>query len=64
VYSSVFINLPFANGDAKGAERWELPIPATFVIDRDGTVLWRSAGEDYTKRPEPAEILSFLESLG
>ncbi len=63
VYSSVFVNLPFVNGDPKGGERWELPIPATFVLDRDGTVLWRSADEDYAKRPEPADILRFLESL-
>ena len=63
VYSSVFVNLPFVNGDRKGEERWELPIPATFVLDRDRTVLWGSANEDYTRRPEPADILRFLESL-
>ncbi len=64
LYSSVFINLPFANGDPKGTARWELPIPATFVLDRDGTVLWRSVDEDFTKRPEPAELLRFLEAAG
>jgi peroxiredoxin len=51
-----FVNLPFINGD----ESWELPIPATYVIDRDGTVLFASADEDYTERPEPAEILERL----
>ena len=45
--------LPFANGD----ESWELPIPATFILDRDGTILYASADEDYTQRPEPREIL-------
>jgi len=53
VYRRAFVNLPFANGD----ESWELPIPATFVIDPDGTIVYASANEDYTARPEPAEIL-------
>jgi peroxiredoxin len=50
VYQRAFVNLPFVNGD----ESWELPIPATYIIDRDGTVLYASANEDYTERPEPA----------
>ena len=57
VYRRAFVNLPFTNGD----ESWELPIPATYVIDRDGTILYASANEDYTERPEPAEILDSLE---
>jgi peroxiredoxin len=40
-----------------------LPIPATFIVDRDGKILFASANEDYTDRPEPAEIVAFLESL-
>jgi peroxiredoxin len=53
IYKRVFVNLPFANGD----DSWELPIPGTFVLDRDGNVAYASANEDYTDRPEPAEIL-------
>jgi hypothetical protein len=34
-----------------------LPIPATYIVERDGTVLYASANEDYTQRPEPAGIL-------
>jgi peroxiredoxin len=56
VYRRAFVNLPFTNGD----ESWELPIPATFILDRDGTVLFASANEDYTERPEPAEIVRAL----
>ena len=56
VYRRAFINLPFANGD----ESWELPIPATFVVDRDKTVLYASADPDYTERLEPTEILQRL----
>ncbi len=54
LYRRAFVNLPFTNGD----ESWELPIPATYILDRDGTVLYASANEDYTQRPEPSEIVS------
>jgi peroxiredoxin len=56
IYRRAFINLPFTNAD----ESWELPIPATYSLDRDATVLYRSANEDYTERPEPAEIAERL----
>lgn len=58
LYRSTFVNLPFVNGDSS----WELPIPATFVLDRDGSILFASANEDHTERPEPLEILSVVES--
>jgi peroxiredoxin len=56
LYRSTFINLPHVNGDAS----WELPIPATFIFDGDGTIVLASADEDYTDRPEPLEILSAI----
>lgn len=56
VYKRVFVNLPFVNGD----ESWELPIPATFILERDGAISYASASEDYTDRPEPASILQRL----
>jgi peroxiredoxin len=56
VYRRAFVNLPFTNGD----ETWELPIPATYIIDHDGTVLYASANEDYTERPEPGDIVRAL----
>jgi peroxiredoxin len=58
LYRNTFVNLPFVNGDSG----WELPIPATFVLDRDGSILFASANEDYTDRPEPLEILAVVES--
>jgi peroxiredoxin len=58
VYRRAFVNLPFTNGD----ESWELPIPATHILDRDGAVLYASANEDYTERPEPTEIAEILQS--
>ena len=58
VYSRAFVNLPMVNGD----ESWTLPIPATYILDHDGTVLYASANEDYTERPEPAEVLRTLQA--
>jgi peroxiredoxin len=54
LYSRTFVNLPFANGDSS----WELPIPATYVVDRDGTILFASVNEDHMDRAEPREILA------
>lgn len=53
VYRRAFVNLPFTNGD----DSWELPIPASFVLDREGTILYASASEDYTDRPEPGDVV-------
>ena len=58
VYRRAFVNLPFINGD----DSWELPIPAAFIIDRDGSVLYASADPDYTQRSEPTELLQLLSS--
>lgn len=54
------VSSPFVNGD----DSWELPIPATCVIDRDSSILFAFAHEDYTDRPEPLEILHTLERIG
>ncbi|MFD8594391.1 peroxiredoxin-like family protein [Kitasatospora sp. NPDC059646] len=40
-----------------------LPIPATYVIDRTGTVRWAFVDADYTARAEPADILAALDAL-
>ncbi len=58
VYRRAFVNLSFTNGD----DSWELPIPATYIIERDGTILYASANEDYTERPEPRDILGHLQA--
>ena len=59
VYHRAFVNLPFANGD----DSWELPVPATYIVEHDGTVAYASANEDYTERPEPVEIVRILQGM-
>lgn len=56
VYRRAFVSIPVTNGD----DTWELPIPATYIIDRDGTILYASANEDYTERAEPKDIVREL----
>jgi peroxiredoxin len=58
IYQRAFVNLPFANGDSS----WELPIPATYVVAQDSTILYATANPDYTVRPEPNEILRIVSA--
>lgn len=55
-YLRIFVNLPNANGDAS----WTLPLPALYVVDRDGTVLFAEAQADFRRRTEPTDILELL----
>jgi peroxiredoxin len=55
-FRSILVNVPFVNGD----ESWLLPLPATYVIAQDGTVLYAEAYADFRVRPEPGEILQHL----
>lgn len=53
------IDLPGHNGD----ESWELPLTATFVIDRSGVIRLAFAEADHTSRLEPEALLESLEGL-
>jgi len=58
-YQSIGIDLKAHNGGAGG----ELPLAATYVIDRAGIIQAAYADADYVKRMEPAEILATLKRL-
>lgn len=60
LYESLDMALTKANADGS----WTLPVPATFVLDRDGIVRARHVDPDYRIRMEPAEILAAVRSLG
>ena len=59
LYNKFGISLPKFNGD----ESWELPMPGTYVIDKDGTVSYAFADADYTKRAEPDEVIAKLQEI-
>ncbi len=56
-YRSILINIPFINGE----QSWRLPIPATYVIAQDRTILYARAHADFRVRPEPREALCALD---
>ncbi|MBP0020182.1 MAG: AhpC/TSA family protein [Cyanobacteria bacterium SBLK] len=59
VYESFGIDLPARNGDTT----FELPIPATYVIAPDGTIVHAFANTDYTKRLDPEDIIAALKKI-
>ena len=46
-----------------GIDNYELPIPATFVIAQDGTVVYVFRDKDYRKRASNEDIIQALENL-
>ena len=48
---------------ANGTETWEVPMPARYVIDKDGRVVDAVVHPDYTKRPEPEATLAIVKGL-
>ena len=56
-YKEFGIDIPGKNG----AEDWALPISATYVVDRDGTIIYAYTDADYRDRAEPADVLEVLK---
>ncbi len=42
---------------------WQLPIPATYVLDKEGVVRKRHLDADHTYRMEPADVLAVLKEI-
>ena len=53
------LDVPAVNGDYS----WELPVPATYVIDRNAVVHAAHVDKDYTKRMEPDDVLVALLAI-
>ena len=53
LYKSLKNDLPAFNGDPS----WTLPMPARYVIAQDGTIVYAEVNPDYTRRPDPSEML-------
>jgi peroxiredoxin len=59
IYLRLGIDLARGNGDGT----WRLPIPARYVIDRQGVIRAVDADPDYTRRSEPARTVEVLREL-
>ena len=55
-YRSILVNIPYMNGEPS----YRLPLPATYVLAQDGTVLFAEAYADFRVRPEPDDALRAL----
>ncbi|KAJ4286833.1 hypothetical protein N0V90_013085 [Kalmusia sp. IMI 367209] len=53
------LDLQKQNGD----DSFEVPVPATFLLDRDGIVRNRYIEGDYRKRVEPATLMEWIAQL-
>lgn len=58
-YRNYGIDVP----DSNDTKKWELPIPATYVIDTDHTIRYAFVDEDYTKRAKYDDVVDVLEEI-
>ena len=59
VYRQFGTDLAAVNDDPSGM----LPMPARYVIGTDGTIAYAEVSPDYTRRPDPSELLPVLDRL-
>jgi len=59
LYKSFGNDLAVVNNDPA----WVLPMPARYVIGTDGIIAYAEVNPDYTRRPDPSELLPVLQRL-
>ena len=46
-----------------GSDVWELPVPATYVIDQDGTIRYAYVNLNHRERAEPTDVIAAAAGL-
>jgi len=59
IYLSFGIDIPSKNQE----NSYEIPMPATYLINKNKEIVFSFIDEDYTKRCEPQDIIDILKSL-
>jgi len=59
VYKSFGNDLTIGNGE----DSWTLPMPARYLIGTDSIIAYAEVNPDYTRRPDPSELLPALRRL-
>ncbi len=59
LYESWGIDIAKSNGDRS----YELPIPATYLIDKSGLIKYAFLDTDHTRRMEPLDIIERLGNM-
>ncbi len=57
IYEDFGIDIAKDNGD----DSFELPVPATYVINREAKINYAFVNADYRKRAEPSDVLASLK---
>ncbi|QOZ25033.1 peroxiredoxin-like family protein [Bradyrhizobium sp. CCBAU 51753] len=57
LYKQLKNDLPSFNNDPS----WTLPMPGRYVIGQDGVILYSEVNPDYTRRPEPEDMIPVLQ---
>jgi len=57
IYNQFDIDIPSSNN----SQSYEIPMPATYVVDKSGVIIYDFVDEDYTKRLEPQIILEQIK---
>jgi peroxiredoxin len=65
-YKRILVNIPFVNSgkmdNTAPESSWRLPLPATFVVNQSGVIVYSEAHADFRVRPEPVDVLAALAS--
>jgi peroxiredoxin len=56
-YQGFGLDIPVRNGTSG---EWALPVAATYVIDRDGSIVYAYTDVDYRDRADPRDVLEVL----
>lgn len=59
VYRMLKVDLTEFNGEPS----WTLPMPGRYVITQDGVIAYAEVTPDYTRRPDPSELVPTLKQL-
>ena len=59
IHAEFGLDLPEYNGD----DSFDLPVPATYVVDTGGIIRLAFVDPNYTRRLDPAEVLSTLRMI-
>jgi peroxiredoxin len=59
LYRLMNINLSTSQGN----KNYELPVPATYIIDKNGIIILSHVDTDYTIRLDPSEVIKCLKAM-
>jgi peroxiredoxin len=59
IHRNLGADLSVFNGEVS----WTLPMPARYIVGRDGVIAYAEVNADYTRRPEPSDLFPVLDQL-